>query len=535
MLENGIPEENILMLTFTKKAAEEMKERLKKLLNREIIKVEALTFHSLCGKIISRNKTLFKAEKMKILDEEKNRALISFLVREYKREEKNFLSVERVAEVFKRIKNGKKNIESSLRKEEKQYIDKLKKIYFKYEKFKKDRNLFSFDDLIERVLKELKRDREFRDFLQSQYRYIVVDEYQDTNILQRELLKYLVGENGNLMAVGDDSQSIYGFRDADFESILKFNQIFPKSQLIKLEVNYRSTDEIIDYSRNILNNLFFKYRKDIKGTGKRGEKPYTLSFKNEEKQWEYICEKIEKFHREGVPYKEIAVLYRNSYTIQLLKKFLSERKIPYAMKINKRVGIEDIYIKLLELKNDCDDILNWEAVVSLVPESKEISVLDIIEGKENSSFVNRIKEWIRKDFSLEEDIQWCMETAEAIIEEKYLDNKKRERLRKFQLVKTGEDLERYIARIKNMCEEEREDKVVLISCHSSKGLEWDVVFIPNLLEGVFPNIDNEREEEKRIFYVACTRSRKFLYLLYPEYFAERKGYFNVKSSFIKSL
>lgn len=529
MLENGIAEDSILMLTFTRKAAEEMKERLRKLLGREELEVEVLTFHSLCGKIIWRNKELFQIENMRVLDEERNRAVIGLLLREYKYKG-SFLPLDRISHIFEVAKSKKEDIDVFLREKEKKYSEDLKKLQMKYKKFKRENNLFSFDDLVEKVLKEVRRNRGFRKALQERYKYIVVDEYQDTNTLQRELLKFLVKDN--IMVVGDDSQSIYGFRGADFENILKFNEDFPEARLIKLETNYRSTDEIIEYSNTISENLLLRYKKEIKGTGRKGEKPHIHFFKNEEKQWEYICDKIEKFYQEGIPYKEMAVLYRNRYTIHLLEKYFKERNILYEIKKakNQKITIEEIYIKLLEVKNDPDDILNLEMLLDLTAKNREISVVDIVMGKEKNQFI----EELRTKSSMEEIISWCIGAAKNICWEKgILNNGSRENLEKFATFDGEKNLEEYISKLKAKLLEQHSG-VSLISCHSSKGLEWDVVFVPTLLEGIFPNEDKKNlEEEKRLFYVACTRSRKHLYLLYPEFFYEKTGYFDKKSSFLE--
>ena len=153
--------------------------------------------------------------------------------------------------------------------------------------------------------------------LREKYKYIVVDEYQDTNSVQRKFLKTLVGIEGNIMAVGDDYQSIYGFRGADFKNILRFGKDFPNSKMIKLERNYRSSDEIIKYINGISEDFLLKYNKNTRGTMKNGENPHIISFLNEEKQGEFICRKIEELKEKGVPYEEIAILYRNKYIIHI--------------------------------------------------------------------------------------------------------------------------------------------------------------------------------------------------------------------------
>ena len=227
-------------------------------------------------------------------------------------------------------------------------------------------------------------------------------------------LLHSIGEDKNLMVVGDDYQSIYGFRGADFTNILKFGEDFPKAKLIKLEKNYRSSEEIIAYTERISNNFKIKYSKKICGTKRKGERVHINSFKDEEQEGRYICEKILTY-RESFPFEEMAILFRNKYTVRVLEKLLIEYEIPYYKK-----------------------------------------------------------------------------------------------------------------------DTEKKKGVALYSLHASKGLEWEIVFIPTLLDGVFPSsIEFENfEEEKRVYYVGCSRAKNYLYLSYPKFHYEKLGYFDKKSRFL---
>ena len=297
MIERGIPEKNILMLTFTKKAALEMEERIKNLTSEKEIKVSVSTFHSLCAELLIKYKNIFGIEKFSIIDENESNAVISLLIREYSLKNKNngsFLSEKRGVEIFGAARSREKNIIEFLSDKEKIYLRDLEFLEMKYKRFKKEFQIFDFEDLTEKVLKKLKSDKNFLKMLREKYKYIVVDEYQDTNSVQRKFLKTLVGIEGNIMAVGDDYQSIYGFRGADFKNILRFGKDFPNSKMIKLERNYRSSDEIIKYINGISEGFLLKYNKNTRGTMKNGENPHIISFLNEEKQGEFICRKIEE-------------------------------------------------------------------------------------------------------------------------------------------------------------------------------------------------------------------------------------------------
>lgn len=548
MIEKGIAEENILMLTFTKKAALEMKERLESILGKKEIKVSVSTFHSLCAELLIKYKNIFGIDKLNIIDENRNRAVISLLIREYSLKNKgDFLSEKRVVEIFGAARSRKKDISEFLNEKEKAYLEDLEFLKIKYRRFKKEFQMYDFEDLIEKVLRKLKADKIFLGILREKYKYVIVDEYQDTNSIQRELLKTLIGANGNIMAVGDDYQSIYGFRGADFENILRFGKDFPRSQMIKLEKNYRSSDEIIEYTNKISKDFLLKYNKNVKGTKRRGENPHTASFLNEEKQGEFICRKIEELKEKGIPYEEMAILYRNKYIVYKLKKIIKEKNIPFNLQEEREISFGspiDIYLKMLEVWNDKDDILKWEELVKILPRSYSYSVLNIMKRKDTEnkvlSKIIRISDKIT-DYSLSEILNKCEKLVLEIIREKTIFTiEEVEILQKVKgSIKENKNLEMYIKELKNILEREGKiikNKVSLLSVHSSKGLEWEAVFIPTLLEGVFPsNIGEEKnlEEEKRLFYVACSRGKNYLYLLYPKYFYEKIGYFDKKSSFLK--
>lgn len=414
LIENGVPEEKILMVTFTRKASEEMKERLKNILGVEELKTVVATFHSFCARLIYKYRNLFEMVEINIMEDGEREKILSQMIKRYqldKKYKKKFYSAEDLSNRLEKLQNRRLKMEEVFAEE---YIDDIVLIKSEYRKYKKKRNLYEFDDLVEIVVKKFKEDRKFLKIIQDKIEYLVVDEYQDSNLAQRELLKLLIGEEKNIMVVGDDYQSIYGFRGADFTNILKFGEDFPRARLIKLEKNYRSSEEIIAYTNRIANNFKLRYNKKISGVGKVGERVHKNSFKDEESEGRYICEKI-LLYKERVSYEEIAILFRNKYTVKVLEKLLIEYKIQYYKK-----------------------------------------------------------------------------------------------------------------------ESEKKRGVALYSLHASKGLEWEVVFIPTLLEGVFPSsIERENiEEEKRLYYVGCSRAKSYLYLSYPKFHYGKLGYFDKKSKFL---
>lgn len=416
LIENGVDPEKILMVTFTRKASSEMRERLKNILGVEELKVTVTTFHSFCARLIYRYRDLFNLGEFEIMEEGEREKILSKLVERYDLDKKykgRFYDIETLSSKLSKVENRKLKLEEVFKEKDK--LEDIKVIKSEYRKYKRRKNIYEFDDLIEIVVKKFRENENFLKIIKDKIEYLVVDEYQDSNLAQRELLKLLIGEDKNLMVVGDDYQSIYGFRGADFTNILNFALDFPKGQLIKLETNYRSSDEIISYTNRIAERFKLKYSKKISGVGRKGERVHKNSFKDEESEGKFICEKIMTLGK-NTPYKEMAILFRNRYTIKILEKLLQEYKIPY--------------------------------------------------------------------------------------------NKK---------------------------DSEKEDGVTLCSLHSAKGLEWEVVFIPTLLEGIFPSSlsEEEAEEEKRLYYVGCSRAKSYLYLSYPKFHYEKLGYFDRKSKFLE--
>lgn len=425
LLELGVKPEEILMITFTRKAALEMKERVEDLLERKIKELDITTFHSFCARQIINQKNYFKVDKLNIFEENdkfiKLKELsIKYHIKKIKRIP--FPSVKRFSSLFDNERLYGVYILEMLTDNEKLYSEEILQVRKEFLAYKKEMKIFEFDDLLDVFTNGLERNENFRNIMQEKYRYIVVDEYQDSNLQQRRLLNNLVGDSGNLMVVGDDYQSIYGFRGANFENILRFSDDFPKSKLIKLETNYRSTDEIIKYSNRISDRFLISYSKVAKGIGKKGSRPQIFSFRTKEKEAIYIVEKIKELLDLGTKLKEIAILFRNRFMIIHILKEIKKHNIPFYLK-----------------KSD---------------------------NEEN--------------------------------------------------------------------QEEKAEQLSILSVHSSKGLEWDCVFIPVLLEGLFPSEDNEKilEEEKRLYYVGCSRAKKLLYLTYPEFFYEKMGYFHKKSRFL---
>ena len=232
----------------------------------------------------------------------------------------------------------------------------------------------------------------------------------------------------------------------------------------------------------------------------------------------------------------MAIIYRDRYSVIKLEKLLFENSIPYEKKIDNSVQEFEVelYLKLLNFKRDPKNILYWEDVLEYIPKNSKISIFDILDGKEKNSKILKICKWVENNYSLEESLKISINLMEDIIQDRIVKFEKIDEIN--SKINLNINLENYIREFNRyLTKKDNVDKVSLISVHSSKGLEWKVVFIPMMLEGIFPSsLSGENlEEEKRLYYVACSRSKEFLYLLYPEYFYEKLGYFNKKSSFLK--
>ncbi|MDR1832500.1 MAG: ATP-dependent helicase [Fusobacteriaceae bacterium] len=436
LLETGVDPGSILMITFTRKAAAEMRERLAELCGSACGDVAISTFHAFCLRHIMTYKSWFGYENLQIFEDKGVEDLLTKLaaVHHVKRVRGlPFPQARRLRELFSREALKGIPLEEQLTERERPYADEILAVRRAFGAWKKEKGCLEFDDLLRVFTEGLARNHKFRELIRERYRHVVVDEYQDSNADQRKLLRELVGESGNLMVVGDDWQSIYGFRGADFTNILRFSEDFPDARLIRLATNYRSTDEIISFCNRIAARFALGYRKVIRGTGKTHKKPQILSFATKEQEAAYITEKIRELKAQGVSPGEIAILYRNRYAALHIRKALKEAGLPFAVR----------------------------------------------EAGEDASLPDKA------------------ETAEKPV---------------------GETRER----------------VALFTVHSSKGLEWDYVFLPVLLDGVFPaSRDAEGlEEEKRLYYVACSRARKMLWLTRPDYFYEKTGFFDKPSRFL---
>jgi len=554
LIENKkVNSENILAITFTNKAAKEMKDRVSNILKRDVRRMHISTFHSFGVEILREYGYLVNIDKnFTILDSDDSLKVIKIIIDDMNLNKT--ISPKHVKEVISSYKNklvlpeeAEKNTYTF---EEKQIVD----IYEKYNKKLYNSNSVDFDDLLLIPYLILDKYNAVLEEFQEKYKYILIDEYQDTNDAQYFLVKMLSAKYKNLFVVGDSDQSIYSFRGANYKNILNFTKDFPNAKVIKLEQNYRSTNNILSIANNVIKNNIERSHKDLWSSLGDGEKVKFNQLNTEEDEVNYVISEIKKISNQ-YDYDDIAIIYRTNAQSRLFEQLFINNVIPFKLVgsfgfFNKK-EIKDLiaYLKLID--NPKDDISflrivnyptrgignktienlqrkanlsNLSLYESIEEEDKKLTLFknlieEIKDNYENislKSLVERIcektnlLETIKKDNDLESSIR--EENIKEFIT--YVDNYEKENnssLREFL-----ENLILFSDRENN--NENEEKKVNLMTVHAVKGLEFKVVFVVGLEESLFPyqlSLENVQdiEEERRLYYVAVTRAKEKLYLL----------------------
>ena len=365
MLENGIDPEDILLLTFTRKAASEMLGRVQKLLNDvSATKVFGGTFHSFSNYILRKYAGLLNISAgFTIIDDEDSADTIDLIRSELKidKKEKAFPRKNRIQEIISSARNRNLTIREVIENEFtglKGFIGQIELISQGYTKYKKICNLFDYDDLMDVLRDSLRDNRIFRKRLNEKFRYIMVDEYQDTNVVQKEIVEYLAEGSSNIMVVGDDSQSIYSFRGADYENILRFPQKYPGCKVVRIEENYRSNQKILDFTNEIILNSKIGYRKKLFSRIQYEALPVVRKLYDQEAEAEFIVDKILEYREQGVALNQIAILVRAFWHARYIELELARRSIPYiavgGLKFNERKHVKDVISYLRIMMNPYD-------------------------------------------------------------------------------------------------------------------------------------------------------------------------------------
>jgi DNA helicase-2/ATP-dependent DNA helicase PcrA len=648
LLEKGISPENILLVTFTNKAADEMKSRLQKLVSQDrsspllrgnqkglpSLAVDSAidgnphaaplsnggeraalpwagTFHHIAYRILRIYAPVlgykkhwasmdaaqydFAKSNFSVLDSDDSEALLKLCAKPFKSDgdKRKFPSASILQNIISYSRNSETTVHDVLDLKYPQWLvvaDQIKSIAHEYSIKKKEANAMDFDDLLtnfllllspsaregvggvgadtsatpSRSLLERGRYREplslVGEKFAQQFKYILVDEYQDTNKIQASIIKRLASVHNNLLIVGDDAQSIYSFRAADVQNILQFEKDYPSAKIFKLETNYRSSQEILQLANEVISNNVKQYKKELKTVLQSGIKPSLHPQMDQAGEAEFVAGKILELIENNTPENEIAVLFRAAYHSQMLELELVKAGIAYdyrgGLRFFERAHVKDILAYLRILNNFADTaawmrVLMHEEGIGPAAAGKIVDALksatnvedvktigqQVLGEKAKNGWYNFVRIWeAMLGNTSRTDASALIDTIvnspyKDYLESEYIDSKDRlEDIAQLQIfAKKYNELEQFLAEASlqegfgvknNQNKDQSGPKVVLSTIHQAKGLEWEAVFIINLASGAFPGDrafrePNGLEEERRLFYVAITRAKKHLHLTYP--------------------
>jgi len=575
LVEEGVDPKRILLVTFTNKAARSMTDRVSGLLGLEVHDLWSGTFHSIANRILRREADrLGYSTDYTILDVEDAKTLIKNCRAEadVDHTERNFPKPKLLRSIHGYCINTQSTIEEVLRDRYEYFrhlAEPIRRVFRLYQSRKLEMNLMDFDDLLLNA-KQLFRDYDdVRYSYADRFRHVLVDEYHDTNHIQSELVEQLSSEHGNLMVVGDDCQSIYGFRGADFRNILQFPDRFPDCSEYKLEINYRSTPEILDLANASIRHNDQQFHKTLEAVRSSGPKPGLVKLRNREQQAQFVCKRILELADEGYSFDEQAVLYRSHYHSMELQMELTRREIPFVVRSGLRffekAHIKDVLAHMKFVFNPQDE-LSFLRVVQLgrgigskrsqdiwmYVSSQPDPLKALTDEKLADSLPGRAERSWREIADRLDAVQRSRmeppgEVIEEILDAGYEDyarstfdnaSDRLDDLRQLADYAHGfPDLDRFLGEISLLTDvsgqgvlvgDDRDEYVTLSSVHQAKGLEWPVVFVLSVAEEQFPHsrsLEEEGglEEERRLFYVATTRARDELYLCQPTRAPSRRG------------
>ncbi len=578
LLDHGTDARQILLLTFTNKAAREMVGRVRELCTHDTSNLWAGTFHSIGNRILRRHaEVLGFTRSFSILDTDDRKSMINAIVGglNIDTKMKRFPKADVLGAIFSLAENTGETLEDVLYKRYDYFLewfDEIEKVRDQYTQKKLDTNSMDFDDLLTLTVRLLQENDEARALYQKKFRHILVDEYQDTNAVQGRMIDLLTGGSNSLMAVGDDAQSIYSWRGADMQHILGFPQRYPGSRVFTIETNYRSVPEILELSNAAIRANRGRFEKDLRSSREEaGVLPALVAVEDPGTQAAFVGQRIQDLRDQGTPLSEIAVLYRAHFQSLEIQMELTGRGIPFqitsGLRFFEQAHIKDISAFLRFVTNRRDEV-SFKRMVSLMPGCGPTTAEKLWRGWLNSGWATReelpprwsevlekfpvpkksAKHWEQFCYTLDEltpagefakPAEMMFSVLEGVYDE-YLkasfDNYEGRRNDIEQVIQYStrfDDIMEFLAQMSLMSsvdgeptgrqEEEADgEKVTLSSIHQAKGLEWRSVFLIWLVNGQFPNgriLDSEDEEsleeERRLFYVALTRAKDDLYLIYP--------------------
>jgi len=575
LIERGVAAERILLLTFTRRAAQEMLSRAERLVGSSSKRVHGGTFHATAHRLLRRyGQAAGLAKDFTIMDQGDSADLMQLSRAQlgYGARAKRFPKKETLQYVYSRHINTGISVEDIIRDEYPQFVDYLEdfaKIYGDYTRRKQERNLVDYDDLLLFWALLLEAAPELAKKISGMYDHILVDEYQDTNVLQARILRGMCSAHRNITVVGDDAQSIYSFRGANFRNILDFPKQFEGATTVTLEQNYRSTQPILSVTNTLISRAAERFTKNLWTERTGGEMPWLVAARDEQQQTRFVVDRILELHEEGTPFREIAVLFRAGYMSADLEIELTNRKIPFekwgGLKFLEAAHVKDVLAFLRILENPRDEV-SWYRLLLLLPgigdataraaidsmaaaawesaafgrytpppraRAAHAALVDLLDGLRSGP--------VQDEAQVSADIARVRLLYDNILRERYDRVEPRlADLDQLQTIAGGyPDRATFLSALALEPPQatqdlpggskEEDDCLVLSTAHSAKGKEWDAVFVIWAVDGWFPsarclNSDEQTEEERRLMYVALTRARNYLSVTYPlNAYSTRRG------------
>ncbi|MGD1968263.1 MAG: ATP-dependent helicase [Desulfobacterales bacterium] len=561
LVEKGIPPAAILLLTFTRKASQEMLRRASQLLDERCGKIAGGTFHSFANATLRQYASYMGLNPaFGILDRNDSESLIGLLRKELQpaTQHRSFPRRKTLVDIFSRAVNKGLSLEEIIEIDYphfESHMETINRLYQLFEIRKKEHHFLDYDDLLVYLRRLLSDYPDAQDRIVSRYQYIMVDEYQDTNTIQAEILYMLTRSNQNIMVVGDDAQSIYAFRGANFRNIIDFPKQFPDTRIVSLEENYRSNQPVLTLTNTIIERAREKFTKNLFSQKKDGARPVMVNAEDEYSQSRFVVDRIKDFQRQAVPLDEIAVLFRASFHSFDLEIELSREGIAFVkmggFKFVESAHIKDVLAHLRVMANVYDRI-SWYRILLLIEKVGPKTAQKIFEATlaEKAGYTGLLSADVASNKGLErlktliadldsEPMTVC-EMGQAIVDyympilkNSYDDHPRRakdlehlvdimDRYKSLDAFLTDMALEPPTTSFENSLYAETLDtqRLTLSTIHSAKGLEWRTVFVIWTLDGRFPSVhslhkEDELEEELRLMYVAATRAKENLFFSYP--------------------
>ncbi|MFA6548334.1 MAG: ATP-dependent helicase [Candidatus Margulisiibacteriota bacterium] len=575
LVESGVPLDRILLVTFTNKAAKEMTSRVEILLKRDVKGICGGTFHHVGNLMLRKHADrIGYGNNFTILDRADSKELIDACVGELNIDVKarRFPKSDAVQSIIGLSVNTGKKIIDVVAYNYPQFeplTDEIEGVAKLYQERKKKQNLMDFDDLLYYWWRLLEENPDITEKYAAKFLHIMVDEYQDTNLIQGKIINLLAAGHRNLMVVGDDSQSIYSFRGAHFKNIMNFPKVYPDAKMFKLEINHRSTPEILSLANGSIALAKEKFKKELKANRPSGEKPVVVPLTTTSEQASFVAQRMLERREEGCSLNDMAVLYRSHYQSMEIQMELTKRGIPFEIRSGIRffeeAHIKDVLAYLKVFHNPYDEIA-WGRILKLLDRigprtaekifqhiTKSLKPLEDILAEAVLPLIPKGGERPFKEFQallqkLSEQVGQPAEMIKTVAGSGYEEYLKSQYPNYRERIEDLEQLGNYSVQFKDLEEllsalalvsgieaetvvegaEGDKEACILSTIHQAKGLEWKVVFVVWLADGRFPSYlsfgkEEEMEEERRLFYVAVTRAKDELYLSYPLIYSGYEG------------